>query len=57
MLALQIRRGRHSEARRRYFTLRARMREHFGQELDFTLSDIVGGSERSLASAWRGPSP
>jgi DNA-binding SARP family transcriptional activator len=57
MLALQIRRGRHSEARRRYFTLRARMREHFGQELDFTLSDVVGSSERSLASAWRGPSP
>jgi DNA-binding SARP family transcriptional activator len=42
MLALQIRRGRHSEARRRYFALRARMREHFGQELDFTLNDIVG---------------
>jgi DNA-binding SARP family transcriptional activator len=44
MLALQIRRGRHSEARRRYFALRARMREHFGQELDFTLSDVAGRS-------------
>jgi DNA-binding SARP family transcriptional activator len=41
MLALQIHRGRHSEARRRYFALRARMRQHFGQELDFTLSDVV----------------
>jgi DNA-binding SARP family transcriptional activator len=41
MLALQIHRGRHSEARRRYFALRVRMREHFGQELDFTLSDVV----------------
>jgi DNA-binding SARP family transcriptional activator len=53
MLALQIRRGRHSEARRRYFALRARMREHFGQELDFTLSDVVSTPEQPFASAWR----
>ena len=41
MLALQVRRGRHSEAKRRYFALRVRMREHFGQELDFTLNDVI----------------
>jgi DNA-binding SARP family transcriptional activator len=51
MLALLIRRGRHSEARRRYFALRARMREHFGQELDFTLSDVAehGGDYLRMA--------
>ena len=51
MLAVLIRRGRHSEARRRYFALRARMREHFAQELDFTLSDVAeqcGGDVRMV---------
>ncbi|MDA0160620.1 hypothetical protein OM076_10120 [Solirubrobacter ginsenosidimutans] len=41
LLSLAIRRGRHSEAKRRYATLRARMRRHFGQDLDFTLADLA----------------
>jgi DNA-binding SARP family transcriptional activator len=41
LLELQLRRGRHSEAKRHYFSLRARMRQHFGEDLDFTLTELV----------------
>jgi DNA-binding SARP family transcriptional activator len=41
LLALAMRRGRHSEAKRRYASLRARMRQHFGKDLDFTLPEIA----------------
>lgn len=46
LLTVQIRRGRHSEAKRRYQSLRARMRQHFGEDLDFTLSDLAEGVGR-----------
>ncbi|MEA2257081.1 MAG: hypothetical protein QOG35_3126 [Solirubrobacteraceae bacterium] len=41
LLALQLRRGRHSEAKRHYFSLRMRMRQHFGEDLDFTLAELL----------------
>jgi DNA-binding SARP family transcriptional activator len=41
LLELQLRRGRHSEAKRHYFSLRARMRQHFAEDLDFTLAELV----------------
>jgi DNA-binding SARP family transcriptional activator len=41
LLLLAIRRGRHSEAKRRYAMLRVRMRRDFGQDLDFTLADLA----------------
>jgi DNA-binding SARP family transcriptional activator len=41
LLALQLRRGRHSEAKRHYFSLRMRMRQHFGEDLDFTLTELL----------------
>jgi DNA-binding SARP family transcriptional activator len=54
LLALAIRRGHHSEAKRLYASLRARMRQHFGEELDFTLSEVAehaGGHGPYLRSA------
>jgi DNA-binding SARP family transcriptional activator len=54
LLTIQIQRGRHSEAKRRYLSLRARMREHFGEDLDFTLADLaenVGHQARFLRRA------
>jgi DNA-binding SARP family transcriptional activator len=41
LLSLHIRRGRHSEAKRLYAALRARMRRHFGEELGFTLPELA----------------
>lgn len=41
LLLLDIRRGHHSEAKRLYASLRARMRHSFGEELDFTLNDLA----------------
>lgn len=48
LLSLDIRRGRHSEAKRLYTSLRARMRRHFGEELDFTLPELA-------ADPWKHP--
>ena len=41
LLVLDIRRGHHSEAKRLYASLRIRMRQSFGEELDFTLNDLA----------------
>jgi DNA-binding SARP family transcriptional activator len=41
LLVLDIQRGHHSEAKRLYTSLRARMRQSFGEELDFTLNDLA----------------
>jgi DNA-binding SARP family transcriptional activator len=57
LLSLAIRRGRHSEAKRRYASLRARMRRHFGEELDFTLPELAadaGEHSHALRSAESG---
>jgi DNA-binding SARP family transcriptional activator len=40
LIALALRRGRRTEAVRRYNTLRRRMRTTFGEDLDFTLADV-----------------
>ena len=41
LIALAMRRGRRTEAVRRYDTLRRRMVATFGEDLDFTLADLV----------------
>jgi DNA-binding SARP family transcriptional activator len=41
LLALLIRRGRYAEAERLYASLRVRMRQRFGEELDFTLAELA----------------
>ena len=41
LIAIALRRGRRTEAVRRYNTLRRRMRTTFGEDLDFTLADIA----------------
>lgn len=48
LLALCIKRGRRSEAVRRYQAMRARIRREFGEEPTFTLSDVSQGLERPL---------
>ena len=50
LLSLYIQHGRHSQAKRLYAALRARMRQHFGEELDFTLSDLAERSRRNAAA-------
>jgi DNA-binding SARP family transcriptional activator len=40
VIAMCLRRGRKSEAMRRYSALRARLRRQFGEELDFTISEL-----------------
>jgi DNA-binding SARP family transcriptional activator len=50
LLSLAIRRGRHSEAKRQYTSLRARMRRHFGEELDFTLPELAADADEHLPS-------
>jgi DNA-binding SARP family transcriptional activator len=42
LLGLLVRRGRRSEAVRRYQALRHRMLSTFGEDLDFSLSDLMG---------------
>jgi hypothetical protein len=37
-----MRRGRRSEAMRRYAIVRKRVKREFGQDLDFTLGDVRG---------------
>jgi DNA-binding SARP family transcriptional activator len=44
LMELDIAQGRHSEAIRRYNALRARMRRTFGQDLDFSPTDLKGSS-------------
>jgi DNA-binding SARP family transcriptional activator len=41
LIELALARGRHSQARRRYVVLRARMLQEFGQEPDFSLADVA----------------
>ena len=41
LIALALRRGRRTDAVRRYNALRRRMRTTFGEELDFTLADVA----------------
>jgi DNA-binding SARP family transcriptional activator len=41
LIALALRRGRRTEAVRRYNMLRRRMRSTFGEDLDFTLADVA----------------
>jgi DNA-binding SARP family transcriptional activator len=48
-IALCLARGRRSEALRRYSTLKEMLREAFGDEIDFELSDL-----RREAESWRG---
>jgi DNA-binding SARP family transcriptional activator len=43
LIALSLRRGRRTEAVRRYNALRRRMIATFGEDLDFTLADIAAG--------------
>ena len=50
LLSMYIRYGRHSQAKRLYASLRARMRRHFGEELDFTLSELAEGTRRDAAA-------
>lgn len=40
VIAMCLRRGRKSEALRRYSTLRARMQRQFDEELDFTIAEL-----------------
>lgn len=42
LIALALRRGRRTEAVRRYSALRRRMIATFGEDVDFTLADLVG---------------
>ena len=42
LIALQIRRGRRTEAKRRYSELRKRLHREFGEEPDFRLADLAG---------------
>jgi len=42
LLALCLRRGRRTDAVRRYTALRRRMMTVFGEDLDFTLADLHG---------------
>jgi DNA-binding SARP family transcriptional activator len=41
LIALAMRRGRRTEAVRRYNALRRRMIATFGEDLDFTLADVA----------------
>ncbi len=41
LIALMLRRGRHSEALRRYELVRRRYKRTFGSEPDFTLSELT----------------
>jgi DNA-binding SARP family transcriptional activator len=50
LLSMYIRYGRHSQAKRLYASLRARMRQHFGEELDFTLSELAERTRRDAAA-------
>ncbi len=43
LIAITLRRGRRTEALRRYEWLRRRMLDTFGEDLDFTLADLVAG--------------
>jgi DNA-binding SARP family transcriptional activator len=49
LLSLYLRDGRHSQAKRLYASLRARMRQHFGEELDFTLTELAERTRRDAA--------
>jgi DNA-binding SARP family transcriptional activator len=49
LLAVTVRRGRHSEAARMYDGLRRRMSRQFGEGLDFTLADVAGHRDELLA--------
>jgi DNA-binding SARP family transcriptional activator len=49
LLYLYMRHGRHSQAKRLYSSLKARMREHFGEELDFTLTELAERTRRDAA--------
>jgi Bacterial transcriptional activator domain len=42
LLAVMMKRGRHSEAARRYQLVRHRYRRTFGQEPEFVLSELTG---------------
>jgi DNA-binding SARP family transcriptional activator len=43
LIGLCLRRGRRTEALRRYTLLRHRLLNTFGEDLDFTLADLAGG--------------
>jgi len=51
LLTLFLRRGRRSEAVRRFGLLRQRMLREFGEEPDFELSDVADAAERPLRLA------
>jgi DNA-binding SARP family transcriptional activator len=51
LVRLDIQRGHHSEAKRLYASLRARMRQSFGEELDFTLNDLAAEAAAVLRPA------
>lgn len=51
LLTVQLQRRRLSEAQRGYAALRARMRQRFGQEPDFTLADLAGAPARQRPGA------
>jgi hypothetical protein len=42
LIALHIKRGRRTEAMRRYSELRKRLHREFGEEPDFQLADLAG---------------
>jgi DNA-binding SARP family transcriptional activator len=46
VMALCLRRGKRSEAMRRYTSFRARLQRQFGEELDFTMEDLVESENR-----------
>lgn len=51
LIALCLRRGRRSEALRRYSALRTRFQRHFGEEIGFTLTDLVDEATKPLRLA------
>ena len=48
LIALCLERRRHSEALRRYTSLRQRLLATFGEDVDFTLADLAGDAETGL---------
>ena len=50
LIALCLERRRHSDALRRYTSLRQRLLATFGEDVDFTLADLAGDAETGLGS-------
>jgi DNA-binding SARP family transcriptional activator len=53
LIAMALARGRHSQGRRRYLALRARMLKEFGQDPDFELHELADTPENSVRELLR----